>query len=659
MHDKYNLNEDLNTFFPQLRYQLTELQEKSIRNVLDNDSTLCIIQTGGGKSLIYWMAAAKLGGITLVISPLTALISEQADKIREHGFTVLELHGDIPANKQMKSLKDLAKGNITPNFIFASPEKIATDGLFEYCLKCRKNDLKLVVIDEVHCVSQWGMSFRPFYKRIPNFMDNLFGNAWCRILALTATVNPKELIDICDSFHIKRNNIIRQELLMRSEIQLHVLQFINENEKEEKFWEIVEMHRDEKILVYVYRKLNDRGVEGLCKKAIEKGYKAVYFHGDMSRSERMEVINKYRAGEINLVFATNAFGMGIDIKDIRVVIHFMIPESAEQYYQEIGRAARDGYGANAYLLYSNKNIDVKRTHFINRSFPNEEKLKSVYKKLVDKVGYGTIPYFDDEEIQNCLPYYLESGLVEIVGKGFPDLKNLSNIEDPIVKDYYDSTKMKGFVRTLKKCNITPEQLSFSVYSALVNDTISVSNPLGRWLVLNVHQKEIDENSLKIMLDSIEEKKKYKNELLDYFVYIIKNNYGSKQLHQELAIYLGVDKHQAPRIYDTDDGNHVRSKSEVIISNALFSSGIKYSYEEKLFYEENKWIEPDFTISLSSGKKLFWEHIGLLGSEDYDNRWRAKLNIYLDKFPNQLIKTYESGNISKDAQAIIKRIKEMK
>lgn len=179
------------------------------------------------------------------------------------------------------------------------------------------------------------MSFRPFYKCIPDFLDRIFGvDKWCRILALTATLNPKELKDICEEFHILKRNILKQTVLMRSEIQLHTIKFNKEDEKEDKFWDIIKTHRDEKTLVYVYRKKGERAVEGLCEEAISKGYKAAWFHGEMSSNERMDIIEQYRNGSINLVFATNAFGMGIDIKDIRNVIHFMIPESAEQYYQD-------------------------------------------------------------------------------------------------------------------------------------------------------------------------------------------------------------------------------------------------------------------------------------------------------------------------------------
>lgn len=216
-------------WFPKLNFSLTDFQKRVIENVSENGNTLCILPTGGGKSVIYWMTALELSGITIVISPLTALIEEQAQKIEEQGYEVLKIHGGIPAIKQLKILSEFAKGKISPQFIFLSPEKIATDGYLEFCLRKRKSDIKLLVIDEVHCVSQWGMSFRPFYRRIPDFMDSLFGKeSWCKVLALTATLNSKEILDICNFFRIKKENIIMKDLLMRNGIQLHVNKFKNE-----------------------------------------------------------------------------------------------------------------------------------------------------------------------------------------------------------------------------------------------------------------------------------------------------------------------------------------------------------------------------------------------------------------------------------------------
>lgn len=659
MHD---IDKDFAIAFPKLEFELKPFQKKIITNVVDNGNTLCIMPTGGGKSVIYWMSAVELDGIAIVISPLTSLIDEQAMKIEEQGYEVLKLHGGIPAIKQMKMLTEFAKGKLNPKFIFISPEKMATDGYLEHCLKKRKKDIKLLVIDEVHCVSQWGMSFRPFYKRIPDFLDELFGDNWCRVLALTATLNNREIHDICNCFKIDKKNIIIQDLLMRSGIQLHINKYKNEEEKTEKFWDIIHNHQDEKILVYIYRKYNKHSVEDFCEEAKNKGYNVAAFHGDMSAEERMEIVEKFKNNEVNIVFATNAFGMGIDIPDIRVVIHYMIPESIEQYYQEVGRASRDNRGANAYLLYTNKNIDVKKKHFIDRSFPTEEELNKTFAKIANKVGIQTLAYFEDEEIQNCFPYYLETGLIEIVCKGFADLAGLENIKNQKLQKLYDGTKNKGFIRTVnnsEKANdpITPKELASLVYSSILSGDVTIKKAPERWLIIKVNQTEIDEVSMNTILESIKEKKEYKHQLLDYFVYVLENTPKSIELHQEIAAYLGTEKYNLALIHETNDGTYVRSKSEVIISNLLYAEGIKYKYEEKLYYTDTKWIEPDFTIYLENGDKLYWEHVGMLGREEYDARWSEKIDIYNQYFKGKMIKTYESGVLSKDVSNLIKKIKD--
>lgn len=664
--DANNIDHLLKKYFPKLDEEfkiknlaLKGIQKQVVSNVLGGNNTLCIMPTGGGKSLIYWLSGLALGGITIVISPLIALIDEQAEKIRDQGYEVITIHGGISAVKQLELMKKFSNKELNPAFIFVSPERIATDGFFEYCVLKRKDEIKLLAIDEVHCVSQWGVSFRPFYKRIPVFLNEVYGDdTWGpKVLALTATLNPKEVIDICEEFRIDKENIIRDDMLMRSEISLKVLKFTDENQKEEKFWDLLDFHREEKTLVYLYRKYSHRGVEYLTERAIEKGYKATAFHGDMSANERQQIIKAYKNDEINVIFATNAFGMGIDIPDIRVVIHFMMPESVEQYYQEIGRAARDKGAANAYVLYTNKNIQVKKTHFIDKSFPGMDDLDKCFTKMTgNKMGLKTLQYYDDDEIQKCLSYFLDNGLLSIVCKGVSNLKMLSNITNKDLADIFDATKEKGLITSIKKTGKGAKEIVDLIYSAVLNDEVKLVKGFDKCLIIEPSYENIPDDVRADITKYIEERKKYKNDLLDYFAYLLDEGNDSNQLHQEIGKYLGVPKHMLNRIYSTSKGEKVRSKSEVIIANLLYQYKIDYEYEKKLYYTPNKWIEPDFTVKLKDGSEIYWEHLGMIGIESYDKRWKEKLDIYRNQFPEQLEVTYEGTTISESTKKMLEKLR---
>ena len=155
---------------------------------------------------------------------------------------------------------------------------------------------------------------------------------------------------------------------------------------------------------------------------------------------------------------------------------------------------------------------------------------------------------------------------------------------------------------------------------------------------------------------IKERKEYKHRLLDYFVYLLDEDVSSIQLHQEIGRYLGVPKLLLNKIYPTSKGDIVRSKSEVIIANLLFSNKVKYEYEKKLYYSKRNWIEPDFTIEMPDGSEVYWEHLGMIGVESYDKRWKEKLDIYREHYPEQLVVTYEGTTISDSAQRQLEKLK---
>ena len=358
-----------------------------------------------------------------------------------------------------------------------------------------------------------------------------------------------------------------------------------------------------------------------------------------------------------MIFATNAFGMGIDIPDIRVVIHFMIPESVEQYYQEVGRAARDKGAANAYVLYTNKNIQVKKTHFIDKSFPEIEDLEKCFTKITgNQKNLKTLQYYDDEEIQKCLTYFLDNGLISIECKGISNLKPLDNIQNNELKEVYESTKTKGLIQSISKTGKTAREIVDLVYSSLINGEIEFTKNFDKCLIIDTKYEYIPDEKKSELQKYIDERKKYKNNLLDYFVYLLNEGNDSIQLHQEIGKYLGVPKHKLNRIYSTSKGDKVRSKSEVIIANMLYEQGVEYEYEKKLFYDKDKWMEPDFTIKMEDGKEIYWEHLGMIGVESYDKRWKEKLEIYRTHFAGQLEVTYEGVNISDSARNVIKKLK---
>lgn len=642
---------------------LYKFQKQVINHVIDQPTTLAVMPTGGGKSLIYWVSARVVGGTCLVVSPLIALIDEQAEKLEEQGLEVLAIHSGMGASEQMKQLKAFAKGEFEPDFIFVSPERLATDGFFEYCMTVQKDRIKLLVVDEVHCISQWGFDFRPFYKHIPNFLNRVFDRQWPKVLGLTATLNPQDLKEIAQDFQIPRSAILKdQEKLLRTDIELKVKKFALEDEKDDYLWQLLKQFEGEKILVYLYRKYGKRGVDALSEKANAKGYKALSFHGDMTGKERQKVISQFKSGEKEVIFATNAFGMGIDIPDIRKVIHFMIPESIEQYYQEIGRAGRDGNGAMSYLLYTNKNVKVRKTHFINKSFPKDrEKIQEHFERATDnKTGYRSLQYFAEEELQSALPYFLSSGAIEIAGKGFTSLNVFEKVESPELQELLDDSRTGMVIPLLKKRAKNEKEVRdffATTYSALVEEKAKLFNnkKLDKCLVLRADAKQLTEDQMSEIETEIQKKKEYKHEVLDMLVALLDNYDWSKSMHQEIGRYLGFPKHQLGKIHETEQGEKVRSKSEVIIANILYRSGVDYEYEKKLEYAPGKWKEPDFTITTKGGE-WYWEHLGLLGVQDYDEGWIQKKEIYESiGIMDRVIKTHESGALSEMANDKVRQL----
>jgi ATP-dependent DNA helicase RecQ len=423
----------LHTYYPDI-CSFRVGQETAINRVVSGHNTLCLMPTGSGKSLVYEVAGIRRGGITLVLSPLIALMSQQARRLEKRGLGALSL-SDLEGPKMYDSLRKLAPRR-QPQFLFSSPERLSFDGFLEFALAKARNDIGLIVIDEAHCVSQWGHTFRPAYKAIPKCLNDIFGpQGWPPILSLTATLNRRDCDEVCHDFRIAEAGVVRTPSQLRDNLSLCCEHHEDEKAKKARLGEILAQHRDEKVIVYVHRKEGEYGTELLAAHFQAEGYSCDFFDADRMKSEKEDVLAMFEGGQTRVVFATSAFGMGIDIPDVRVVVHYLLPESIEQYYQEVGRAGRDGKPAFGYLLYSDTNPKVRRD-LIRRSSVSRSQIETMFRKKLALRESETVrsidPYRDIVEGlgERTAWHLLElAGVVQVVAKG-----------PAILKCFYPSSK---------------------------------------------------------------------------------------------------------------------------------------------------------------------------------------------------------------------------
>lgn len=632
-------------------------QRKIIQTVIQGNNTLGLMPTGSGKSLCYWIAGLATEGVTLVIFPLTALMDEQAQKLASHGCKVFTLHSGIDSRKQYQELIDLYNQRDLPDFIFLSPERLATDGFLEFVLQNIRDQIKLVVVDEAHCISQWGLDFRPFYKEIPHFIRTIFGDAPLpTVLGLTATLNPKDREQICQDFDIQKQHVIRHDMLLRPGIHVRVIKVPNEDTKDEQFWALLDAHRHEKVLIYQDLKRGKRSVEALAEEAQTRGFRTAYFHADLKSDEKLEVIRKFKVGDLLTVFATSAFGMGIDIPDIRGVIHYRLTESAEQYYQQIGRVGRDGKPSWAVLYFSDKNVDVRKTWFIEKSFPLEKDVQWAFTNLTDdKKGKRTVNYFEEgDSTQSAYHYLVRSRVITPVCKGLQTLdvfQPAKGMSDPSFVEIRNATRTGLLIPTAMKTGKPESEILRIVYKGLAEGKLKATHAPGKCLIIDSSVDSLPENLLVEIMADVAEKKAYRMGLFEQFVNLLERYSNTFEFHKQIGEYLGIDKFGRNRIHETLSGDFVRSKSEVIIANILFQSGIPYVYEKFLMTPDGVGYLPDFTIEWNA-KTYYWEHLGMMDFEDYAHEWQLKKAWYEANFLGQLITTQETSTLSQEVQLII-------
>lgn len=342
-------------------------QAEVIRSVLEGNNTLAIMPTGAGKSLCYQLPSLHLPGTTVVVSPLISLMKDQVDKLADAGLEAAQLNSSLTTQEHEENLAQIKTEQ--SDFIFVTPERFTNP---EFLSDLRKRDVNFVVIDEAHCISEWGHDFRPAYLSLGAAIKTL---STPPVLALTATATTEVQADVEKQLDLGKLRVVNTGIY-RSSLHFAVRRVTNEREKHEALIRILNEHEGAGIIYAATVKT----VEALTDWLKTFDFKIESYHGRMKASDRKRNQDAFMAGELKAIVATNAFGMGIDKPDIRFLVHYQMPGSLESYYQEAGRAGRDGEPATCSLFYQ---LEDRRTHqfFLGGKHPKFDDILAVYQAL--------------------------------------------------------------------------------------------------------------------------------------------------------------------------------------------------------------------------------------------------------------------------------------
>tara|TARA_B110000285_G_C15128539_1_gene621914 strand:+ start:227 stop:2143 length:1917 start_codon:yes stop_codon:yes gene_type:complete len=572
--------------------EFRDSQKEIIDFVLQKKDVIALLPTGGGKSLCYQLPAVLMDGTCLVISPLIALMEDQVSQLTKRGIKTAYINSSLHFKDIDRILDNVIYGNI--KILYVSPERLKTDLFLD---RFKKMNISFVAVDEAHCISEWGNDFRPEYRNISAIKilkkDLSF-------IALTATATPEVVIDIEKQLSFKESNKIQRSFI-RNNINYSVINGISKEKV------LIKLLTNQCSIIYVR---NRKKTKELSKLLNSNNYKTDYYHGGLDFKERSKKQNRWINNEFDTIIATNAFGMGIDKPDVKSVIHYDLPDTLESFYQESGRAGRDGKAAYSIILKDDQDIgNLKKRIKIN--FPEVEDVKKVFQSIVN-IHQISIGYYSEEKFEldidvisnnNKLSRSTTSQSIKyLINEGYIQQTNdyqfsMASIIMPIdrlnqfLNNYKDFEKIIDvLIRSYSSINQQMVRISEDVISKRLNikkgETIILLNKLHQQNILiyeakksnytisfsiprpNINHLSLSKNFLNF--------KKVKNEKAKQLIDYVNQKIECRNIN--LLKYFGENKIEKCKNCDNCNmGLRIKNNSEKVVKNAII---FLLNYESK-------------------------------------------------------------------------------
>ena len=459
-----------------------DLQEEIITSIGEGKDTLGLMPTGGGKSITFQVPALAQSGLCIVITPLIALMKDQVQNLRKRGIKALAIYSGMTRQEIVTALENCIFGDY--KFLYISPERLDTE-IFR--IKLRSMKVSMITVDESHCISQWGYDFRPAYLKIAEIRELLPG---VPVLALTATATPEVVKDIQSRLNFREENVFRMSFERKN------LAYIV-RKTDNKTGELLHILKriDGSAIIYVR---NRRRTKEITELLMQEGITADFYHAGLDNAVKDLRQKRWQNGEIRVMVATNAFGMGIDKPDVRIVLHIDLPDSPEAYFQEAGRAGRDGLKAYAVILYA-KSDKMTLHKRVADTFPEKEYILQVYEHLQYYYqmamgdGFQCIREFNLEEFCRKFKYFpvpADSALKILTQAGYleytDEQDNASRILFTIRRDeLYKLREMGTEAETLIQTILRSYTGVFTDYAYISEDTLAIRTGLTRQQIYNI------------------------------------------------------------------------------------------------------------------------------------------------------------------------------